>query len=111
MRSIQIVLLSLISIGALANSAFSADSTISLSVVAEDPATMVDVRCTVTERGVERTETLTGTTPMEFEFAASAIQCTIDADGAVVVEARRPNGSVSRSETSGGQVIIGMSGG
>ncbi|MEZ5668319.1 MAG: hypothetical protein R3F55_12945 [Alphaproteobacteria bacterium] len=88
-----------------------AEGPITLSIVADGAGTAVDLTCTVTENGTSRQEVRQGPAPMALSFAASAIQCTIDSDGAITVEARLPNGSTSRSQTSGGQIVMGLAGG
>lgn len=98
--------------GAAALPAWAQDSTISVVISTQGASVQVDLDCAVTQNGVERREYRQGIAPMRLAFEASALACTVNAAGAVTVEAQNADGSsVSRIQTSGGQLYLNLSSG
>lgn len=98
--------------GAVALPAGAQDSTISVNISTQGASVQVDLDCAVTQNGVERHEQRQGVAPMHLSFDASALACTINAAGPVTIEAQNADGSsVSRIQTSGGQLYLNLSSG
>lgn len=88
------------------------DQTYTLAVSTQGAPVQVTLDCAVVQNGVERHEQRQGVAPMELSFVASSVSCMVSAAGAVVIEAQSADGSsVSRVQTSGGQVRFNLSSG
>jgi len=60
--------------------------------------------CRLTTEGHEEDMDMTGSVPEDRSFEGEALTCDLKVDGRLTVEARKADGNVTRTTTSGGRV-------
>lgn len=70
--------------------------------------TSYEGHCHITRMDGDEELELSGKTPKELSFEAEALKCTLRSDGRLTVEARKGDGNISRTSTSGGTVTFSI---
>jgi hypothetical protein len=79
---------------------------ISFSITGTESA---EIACRVMRDGAVSDEDYSGRLPVDLRFEADAVTCSVAADGLFVIEAASTEGSRSRAQSSGGQMVVSIS--